>query len=77
MRCLVPNINLTAPQSNVSYTVLFGAAQGPDLTREELTLDLRPDPVFAEDGSALEDNQFTTGEITLLRITVRNNSACS
>ena len=72
MKCLVPSINISE-QVNISYTVRIGAAPGPDLTREELTLDLRPNPVFAEDGSALENSEFTPGETTILRITVRKS----
>ena len=72
MKCIVPNITLSE-QANISYTVRIGAAPGPDLTREELTLDLRPNPVFAEDGSALESNELTGGGTTILRITVRKS----
>ena len=70
MMCLLPNFTTSGSElkSNISYTVMFGSAPGPDLTVEELTLSVRPDPVFAEDGSALSDNQVSSD---LLRIKVR------
>ena len=72
MTCIVPNTTISEMAiANISYTVRIGAAAGPDLTREDLTLDLRPNPVFAEDGSALESNELTGGGTTILRITVR------
>ena len=69
MTCLVPNTTSDLT-SNISYTVRFGSAPGPDLTSVELTLDLRPNPVFAENGSALVDNEFLAGEGGLLEIKV-------
>ena len=72
--CIVPAFTAASSssetRSNISYTVKFGAAPGPDLTDTMLTLDLRPDPVFAEDGSALERREFPAGEESVLRISV-------
>lgn len=57
--------------SNISYTVRFGAVPGPDLTVEELTLHMRPDPFFEEDGSAIiSATEFLSGVGGLLQITV-------
>ena len=72
MKCVVPNITI-AGMANISYTVRIGAAPGPDLTGDVLTLDLRPNPVFAVDGSALEDVETTGGGDTILRIRVRKS----
>ena len=47
---------------NISYTIQVGAVPGPDLTEGRLTLDVKPNPVFAEDGSAIlkgESGLFT------------------
>ena len=66
MACVVPNF--TSPVSglkNISYTIRVGAVPGPDLTNMDLTLDVKPNPVFPEDGSAIVDNQFSGGLITL------------
>ena len=71
--CVVPNftrLDSEVPKSNVSYTVKYGAAPGPDLRVEELTIDVRQNPVFKEDGSALSQSEFTPGVGGLLRITV-------
>ena len=80
LMCVVPNFtrldsevlmrNISYTKSNVSYTVRYGAAPGPDLRVEELTIDVRPNPVFKEDGSALSQSEFTPGVGGLLRITV-------
>ena len=70
MTCVVPNItSFTSSVSglkNISYTIRVGAAPGPDLTNGALTLDMKPNPVFTEDGSAIEDNQFSGGLLTLI-----------
>jgi hypothetical protein len=42
------------------------------LAIQELTLNLRPDPVFSEDGSALSETEFSPGVGGLLRITGTN-----
>ena len=71
--CVVPNftrLDSEVPISNVSYTVKYGAAPGPDLRVEELTIDVRQNPVFKEDGSALSQSEFIPGVGGLLRITV-------
>ena len=69
MTCLVPNTTSDLT-SNISYTVRFGSAPGPDLTSVELTLDLRPNPVFAEDGSALVDNDLSDNDRLNLTVCV-------
>ena len=71
--CILPSFTRQDSElrSNVSYTVRFGAAPGPDLTVEELTINMRPDPFFEEDGTALfSSTEFEPGVGGLLRITV-------
>ena len=51
----------------------MGNAPGPDLTLAELTLEVRPNPVFNEDGSAIEENKHTIGQGTHLKLKVENN----
>ena len=73
LMCVVPNftrLDSEVPISNISYTVKYGAAPGPDLRVEELTIDVRPNPVFKEDGSALSQSEFIPGVVGLLKITV-------
>ena len=55
LMCTLPSFTTSGPElkSNVSYTLKYGAAPGPDLTVEALIINMRPNPVFAEDGSAL------------------------
>ena len=75
MTCLLPNFTSTTSnmmKSDIAYTVMFGAAPGPDFTIQELTLTVRPDPVFLEDGSAIKDTSVDVD--SLLRITVSLNS---
>ena len=71
--CTLPSFKTSGSElkSNISYTLKYGAAPGPDLTVEALTINMRPDPVFAEDGSALSPTEFLSGVGGLLRITVR------
>ena len=57
-------------QTNISYTIYAGNAPGPDLTDENLTLNLLPNPEFAEDGSALEDNHHIIGKSSWLTLKV-------
>ena len=71
MTCLLPNFTSTtsnAMKSDIVYTVMIGAAPGPDFTKQQLTLTVRPDPVFLEDGSAIKDTLVDVD--SLLRITV-------
>ena len=71
--CVVPNFTRLDSEllmRNISYTVKYGAAPGPDLTVDELTIDVRQNPFFEEDGSALSQSEFTPGVFGLLRITV-------
>ena len=71
MTCLLPYFTPTTSnmmKSDIAYTVMFGAAPGPDFTMQQLTLTVRPDPVFLEDGSAIKDTSVD-GD-SLLRITV-------
>ena len=56
--------------TNISYTIHVGNAPGPDLTDENLILNLLPNPVFAEDGSALEDNHHIIGKSSWLTLKV-------
>ena len=49
----------------------MGNAPGPDLTLEDLTLEVRLNPVFAEDGSALKNNEYSMGEGALLNLMVK------
>ena len=65
MICVIPPFEVNGLPPNISYTIQVGAAPGPDLTDERLTLDVKPNPVFAEDGSAIEE-----GESGLLTIRV-------
>ena len=70
--CLTPSFpSLEDPVSNVTYTIRMENAPGPDLTLENLTLEVRLNPVFAEDGSAIEDNELTIGEGSLLTLMVK------
>ena len=70
MTCVLPNFTASVLPTNISYTIRVGAAPGPDLTNEDLTLNARVDPVFLTDGSALEDSEISTGEGGLLKIKV-------
>ena len=66
MTCVVPDFaSRDTGRMNISYTIRVGVAPGPDLTNEALTLDTKPNPVFAEDGRAIADNQFPGGLIAL------------
>ena len=71
---MIPEFTINGQPPNISYTVQVGAAPGPDLTDGRLTLDVRPNPVFAEDGSAIDDNEIIIGEGELL--TLRVSHAC-
>ena len=62
---MIPPFEVDGLPPNISYTIQVGAAPGPDLTIERLTLDVKPNPVFAEDGSAIDE-----GESGLLTIRV-------
>ena len=66
--CLAPSF--PSLESNVSYTIQLGNAPGPDLTLEDLTLEVRLNPVFAEDGTAIVNNELTIGEGTFLILKV-------
>ena len=70
MTCVLPNYTASGLPTNISYTIRVGAAPGPDLSNEDLTLNTRADPVFITDGSALEDSEISTGEGGLLKIKV-------
>ena len=70
MTCVLPNFTASGLPTNISYTIRVGAAPGPDLTNEDLTLNTQADPVFITDGSALEDSEISTGEGGLLKIKV-------
>ena len=48
----------------------MGNAPGPDLTLDDLTLEVRPNPVFAEDGTAIVNNELTIGEGAFLILKV-------
>ena len=56
--------------TNISYTIYAGNAPGPDLTDKNLTLNLFPNPEFAVDGSALEDNHYIIGKSSWLTLKV-------
>jgi plexin A len=69
MICSLPRFTTQEPDlSNISYTVRFGDAPGPNRTRAELTLESRPDPVFPEDGTALSQTEFSPGSGAALTI---------
>ena len=70
MICVIPPFEVNGLPSNISYTIEVGAAPGPNLTDGRLTLDVRPNPVFAEDGSAIDDNEIAAGEGGLITIRV-------
>ena len=76
--CSAPDFPTTLedPVNDVSYTIQMGNAPGPNLTLEDLTLVVRLNPVFAEDGTAIEDNQLTIGEGSLLTLKVNKIQAC-
>ena len=67
---MIPEFEVNGLPSNISYTIEVGAAPGPNLTDGRLTLDVRPNPVFTEDGSAIDDNEISAGEGGLLTIIV-------
>ena len=67
---MIPEFEVNGLPSNISYTIEVGAAPGPNLTDGRLTLDVTPNPVFAEDGRAIDDNEIATGEGGLLTIVV-------
>ena len=67
MVCVVPNFTSTVSGlKNISYTITVGLVPGPDLTNMDLTLDMKPNPLFSEDGSAITENEMSG----LLLITV-------
>ena len=68
---MIPPFEVNGLPLNISYTIQVGAAPGPSLTNGRLTLDVKPNPVFAEDGSAIEE-----GESGLELLTIRV-SQCS
>ena len=70
MTCVLPNFTASGLPTNISYTIRVGAAPGPDLTNEDLTLNARVDPVFLTDGSALADSEISAGEDSLLTLRV-------
>ena len=70
MICVIPEFEVNGLPSNISYTIEVGAAPGPNLTDGRLTLDVKPNPVFAEDGSAIDDNEIAAGEGGLITIEV-------
>ena len=71
MICSLPSFTTQEPHlTNVSYTVIFGDAPGPNGTRAQLTLESRPDPVFPEDGTALSQTEFFPGSGAPLTISV-------
>ena len=72
MICVIPEFEVNGLPPNISYTIEVGAAPGPNLTDGRLTLDVRPNPVFAEDGSAIDE-----GESGLLTIVVSPMSLLS
>ena len=68
---MIPDFTINElPSSNIGYTIQVGAAPGPNLTNGRLTLTVRPDPMFAEDGSAIVDDELIAGEGGLLSIEV-------
>ena len=70
MICVIPPFEVNGLPSNISYTIQVGAAPGPNLTDGRLTLDVRPNPMFATDGRAIIDNEIVAGEGGLLTIRV-------
>ena len=71
MICNLPNFTISESDlTNISYTVIFGDAPGPNRTRMQLTLELRPNPTFLEDGSALSQTEFSPGSGGPLEISV-------
>ena len=70
LTCTAPMFNTTELLANISYTVRVGNAPGPDLTNSPLTLDVQPNPVFAEDGTAIVNREHAIGEEFLLTIIV-------
>ena len=71
MICNLPSFTSSESDlTNISYTVIFGAAPGPNRTRTQLTLESRPNPTFAMDGSALSQTEFSAGSGGPLGISV-------
>ena len=72
LECLLPSFTTVDSEmkSNISYTIRYGGAPGPDLTLTELVLHQRPNLTFPEDGSALSPTEFSPGTTGLLRMTV-------
>ena len=57
--CVVPNFtSIVSGLKNISYTIRVGMVPGPDLTKMDLILDMKPNPVFSEDGSAITENEM-------------------
>ena len=67
---MIPEFDGLSPNDIISYTIQVGAAPGPNLTDGRLTLTVRPNPVFAEEGSAIVENEIRAGEGGLLTILV-------
>ena len=69
--CVFPPLNDDVETlENISYTIEVGGAAGPNLSLPALNLNLRPNPVFPEDGTALVDNEYTIGSNTVVEVKV-------
>ena len=67
---MIPSFEVNGLPLNISYPIQVGAAPGPNLTDGRLTLTVRPNPVFAEDGGAIVENEIRAGEGGLLTLLV-------
>ncbi|CAI8056125.1 Plexin-A4 [Geodia barretti] len=62
MICSLPSFTTQEPHlTNISYTVIFGDAPGPNRTRAELTLESRPDPGMFLDSVDRSEVHVTVG----------------
>lgn len=62
LTCIVPYTPTSQIMSNISYTVMYGLAPGPDITMDLLVLQVRPNPVFDEEGDAfVSTTSFSPG----------------
>ena len=71
MTCTLPTFTSSANTlADISYSVVFGDAAGPNRMLAGLRLEYKPDPVFATDGTALMPTEFSPGSGAALTITV-------
>lgn len=69
IHCTMPSID-DVLTTTVFYTVIVDNAEGPDSSNPALRIGLQPNPLFLEDGSALENNEYQPGSEAIIQIVV-------